>query len=370
MWNWQQKNWPNFVYNKSALYNLEKDFIYKSGLLIGAYTHVYEDDKTSLVIDIISDEALKTSEIEGEYLNRDSVQSSIRRNFGLSTDHRKIGPAEKGISDMMVDLYHNYNAPLTHDMLFKWHKMVTNGRQDLVDIGNYRSHNEPMQVISGPIDNPKVHFEAPPSKYVQKEMDQFIKWFNDSSPEGINPIEPLTRASIAHLYFLSIHPFEDGNGRIARSLTEKALSDSIKHPALISVSYNIQKNKKLYYDMLESSNKSNHIDKWIDYFAKTILESQEYTISKINFMIAKVKIFDRIRGQINERQEKVINRIFAEGIEGFKGGLSAENYISITKTSRATATRDLQDLVDKKIFCKTGELKSTRYFLKFTEYTR
>lgn len=365
MWNWQQKDWPNFFYDQSILSNIETDFIYKSGLLIGAYSHIYEDDKTSLIIDIISDEALKTSEIEGEYLNRDSVQSSIRRNFGLSVDYRKVGAAEKGIADMMVSLYHNFNQPLTHDLLFQWHKMIMNGRNDISSIGGYRTHDEPMQVISGPINSPNIHFEAPSSKYIKKEMDAFIHWFNDSSPGGKNPIPTLTRASIAHLYFLSIHPFEDGNGRIARSLTEKSLSESIKHPALISVSYSIQKNKKLYYDMLESSNKSNHIDKWINYFSKIILESQEYTILKINLTIAKTRLFDRMRGKINDRQEKVINKLFDEHIEGFKGGLSADNYIKITKTSRATATRDLQDLLDKKILYKTGELKSTRYFLYF-----
>ncbi len=358
-WNWQHKDWPNFRYKKQEIEKFEADFLYASGLNFGVYQHLNSQDQENLTIELISDEALKTSEIEGELLNRDSLQSSIRRNFGLTSDNRKIPAAEKGIADMMADLYKNFDDKLTHQMLFGWHKMLTNGRSDLQNIGKYRTHDDPMQIISGKLYEPKIHFEAPSSKIVKKEMNQFVSWFNDSS----NSLAPLTRAAIAHLYFVSIHPFEDGNGRIARALSIKALSQSIKKPLLTSLSTIIQKNRKKYYDALENNSYHNEITNWLIYFAKTFLESQNYTQELVEFILQKAKLYQMLQNQLNERQEKVLKRIFLEGLNGFAGGLSADDYIKITKTSKATATRDLQDLVEKKGLIKTGELKGTRYFL-------
>lgn len=362
-WNWQQKDWPNFSYKKQEIEKFEAEFQYASGLNFGAYQHLNSQDRENLNIELISDEALKTSEIEGEMLNRDSLQSSLRRNFGLTSDNRKIPAAEKGIADMMTDLYKNFDGKLTHQNLFRWHKMLTNGRNDLQNIGKYRTHDDPMQIVSGKIYEPKIHFEAPPSKIVKKEMDAFISWFNSS-----NSLMPLTRAAIVHLYFVSIHPFEDGNGRIARALSIKALSQSIKQPLLTSLSTIIQKNRKKYYDALESNSYKNEITNWLIYFSQTFLESQNYTQKLVEFILQKAKLYYSLRDQLNERQEKVLKRIFLEGLNGFAGGLSAENYIKITKTSKATATRDLQDLVEKKGLIKTGELKGTRYFLNLNLY--
>jgi Fic family protein len=220
-----------------------------------------------------------------------------------------------------------------------------------------------MQVISGPIGNPKIHFEAPPSKAMEKEMNGFVHWFNETAPPGKATLPALTRAGIAHLYFVTIHPFEDGNGRIARALAEKALSQALGQPTLIALSQTIQKNQKSYYEALQRSNRNNEITAWLLYFADTVLQGQDTTQRMIDFLIQKTKLYDRVRGQLNERQEKALARIFREGLEGFKGGLSAENYISITGAARATATRDLQDLVDKGVLIRTGALKSTRYHL-------
>jgi len=358
-WNWQQEDWPHFTYKSTKIEGLERQFLQQSGLLLGVFKCLNEDDKSQLKIDLISNEALKTSEIEGEYLNRDSLQSSIRRHFGLDVDNRRIPPAEKGIADMMIDLHENHAKKLSHKMLFDWHKMLCTGRRDLNDIGAYRTHEEPMEVISGPLHKPNIHFQAPPSSKMKHEMDRFIKWFNNSN----NNISPLVRSSIAHLYFVCIHPFEDGNGRIGRAVTEKALADSLGYPTLIALSQVIEKNKKSYYDELEKANKGNEITRWIEYFARIILEAQEHTQKQVEFLINKTKFFDKFKGQLNERQEKVILRMFREGIDGFEGGLSANNYIKISDTSRATATRDLQGLLENGAFIKTGELKSTRYFL-------
>ena len=362
-WNWQQKNWPHFHYDSTSLIALESAFLHQSGILIGNCQHINPEDNDLLTIDLLSDEAIKTSEIEGEYLNRDSVQSSIRRHFGLKTDHRKIPAAEYGIAEMLVNLYKTFAAPLTIETLSEWHIMLTNGRRDLFNIGRYRTHEEPMQVVSGYLHNPKVHFEAPPAKQVKAEMKQFITWFNKTAPTGKEPLPALTRAGLAHLYFISIHPFEDGNGRIARALAEKALAQNIGKPTLIALSHTIQKHKKAYYQALADNNQTMEISHWLTYFAKTILTAQDWAKNRIDFLIEKTKLYDRTHGQLNSRQEKVITRLFSEGLSGFKGGLNAEKYISITKTSRATATRDLQDLVDKSVLLRHGELKSTRYYL-------
>ena len=362
-WNWEKPEWPEFTYDAAALEPLEKRFLLHSGEFIGAFKHVGPEDQDMLKIELISDEALKTSEIEGEILNRESVQSSLRQQFGLGTDDRRVPPAERGIAEMMVDLYRTFGDPLAHETMFAWHNMLMRGERRINVIGGYRTHSDPMQVVSGRVHDRKVHFEAPPSSRMPEEMDAFVEWFNDTAPDGKRPLPALTRAGIAHLYFVSIHPFEDGNGRIGRALSEKSLAQNLGQPSLIALAYTIERARKAYYAALESSNKDTEITAWLVYFAETILEAQRNTIKRVDFYVAKAKFYERLRGQLNERQEKVIARIFREGIDGFKGGLSAENYISLTKTSRATATRDLQDLVAMGALTKTGELRHTRYHL-------
>lgn len=359
IWNWQQKDWPEFTHNEANFVGFEKKFFENAGIIHGSLQHIDEAHQESLKIDLMSDEALKTSEIEGEILNRASVQSSIRKHFGLQTDHRRIPPAEQGIAEIMVDLYRNYQKPLNEDALFYWHKFLTNGRQDLFDIGRYRTHEDPMQVVSGPLGRSTVHFEAPPSAQVADEMKRFINWFNETG----NQLPALTRAAIAHLYFECIHPFEDGNGRIGRAICEKSLSQSLGRPVLIALSHTIEEDKKAYYKALETYNKGLEINGWIQYFCETVLKAQDYTQKVIHFIIEKGKFYQRFSGQLNDRQLKVVDRIFSEGISGFKGGLSAKNYSSITGTPSATTTRDLSKMVEIGAFKKTGELKSTRYYL-------
>jgi Fic family protein len=362
-WNWEQPGWPEFSYKSSSLKDLEQHFLLGSGEFIGAFKHIGPEDQNSLRIELISDEALKTSEIEGEVLNRESVQSSLRQQFGLGTDQRKIPPAERGIAEMMVNLYETFAAPLTHETMFEWHKMLMSGERRIEVVGGYRTHADPMQVVSSSLQDREVYFEAPPSTKMKAEMDAFVAWFNETGPNGKRALSALTRAGIAHLYFVCIHPFEDGNGRIARALAEKSLAQNLGHPSLIALAYTIERARKAYYGALERNNKDIEITDWLVYFADTINQAQGNTITRVDFYIAKAKLYEVLRGKLNERQDKVIARMFREGIDGFKGGLSAENYITITKTSRATATRDLQDLVTMGALTKTGELRHTRYHL-------
>lgn len=369
-WNWEQADWPNFTYDSKALEPLEQQFLLQSGELVGARKHIGADDQETLKIELLSDEAVKTSEIEGEILNRDSVQSSLRQQLGLGLEAPGVKPAERGIARMMVDLHRNFAAPLTDKTMFDWHAMLLAGVTSVRVVGGYRTHAEPMQVVSGPIHKRTVHFEAPPSDRMADDMKCFIAWFNDTAPGGKTPLPALTRASLAHLHFVCIHPFEDGNGRIGRALSEKALAQNLGQPSLIALSTTIERKRKDYYAALERNNKDLAISGWMKHFADTILEAQNNTIRRVDFTVAKAKFYERFRGRLNERQDKVIARMFKEGIDGFKGGLSAENYISISKTSRATATRDLQDLVAMGAFTKTGELRHTRYALSLASAER
>lgn len=363
-WNWQQPDWPVFSYDSAAMEPLERQFLLQSGEFIGACKHIGSDDKDRLRIELISDEAVKTSEIEGEILNRDSVQSSLLHQFGLGPDKPRIPPAERGIAEMMVDLYRTFAGPLSDRTLFRWHKMLLGGNRDIRVIGGYRKQGDPMQVVSGPLHRRKVHFEAPPSERVPREMKDFGAWFNATAPQKKQPLAALTRAGMAHLYFVCIHPFEDGNGRIGRAVSEKVLAQSLGQPSLVALSHTIERKRKTYYAALERNNKTDEITDWLIWFGQTVLEAQANSARRLTFYLAKARFYERLRSALNERQDKAIARMFREGIDGFKGGLSAENYITITKTSRATATRDLQDLVSKGALNRAGELRHARYSLK------
>ena len=362
-WNWQQPDWPKFTWQKPRLARAEQQFLVGAGTLVGAVKHLNGDEREQITIEAISSEAVTTSEIEGEILDRASVQSSIRRQFGLQTDNRRVGPAEQGIAEMMVDLYRSFSSPLSNEMLFAWHRMLVSGRRDLKDVGRYRTGGDPMQVISGAIYEPKVHFEAPPSSRMKSEVHRFIAWFNRTGPGGPEPLPALTRAGIAHLYFESVHPFEDGNGRIGRALAEKSLAQSLGQPTLIALAATILAKRKSYYEALEAANKQNEITAWLAWFAGVAIEAQHRTTALVEFLIDKAKLLDRLRGQLNQRQEKVLLRMLREGPDGFVGGLSAGKYATIAEASPATATRDLVELVALGALLRTGERKHTRYQL-------
>jgi Fic family protein len=358
-WVWEHKNWPNFEYNADALLDYEKVFYTNTGIILGVFSHLESNNLEHLKIDILTQEAVSTSSIEGEILQRASVQSSIRKHLGLKTASIKIPANAAGIAEMMTDVYLYFDKPLTNETFFTWHSMLMNGRRDIETIGDYRTHEDAMQIVSGNLSLPRIFYEAPPSKQVQAEMQKLIEWCN----KNFNEISIIALAGIAHLYFEIIHPFEDGNGRLGRALIEKLLSQKMKTPVLNSFAKVIEQNKRAYYDALQSCNHSLDINEWLQFFSKTLLESQQYTIKMVNFIVAKTKFFAKYKMALNARQEKVLLRVFEEGLEGFKGGLSAANYKTISTASPATATRDLQELLNLEAITKTGELKHTRYFL-------
>ena len=359
-WIWQLPNWPQFTFDTGRLAYWEREFHRNTGLIIGSLAAVTADEVNELRVTLLSNEAMDTTKIEGELLDRDSVQSSIRKQLGLQTDGRRAGPKETGVAQMMVDLFRSYQEPLAEERLFSWHKMIMNNRIDLEVIGGYRTHADTMQIVSGRLDMPKVFYEAPPSNLVEKEMNQYIAWFNQAVDVQMPTV---IHAGMAHLYFELIHPFEDGNGRIGRTISEKALAIGARQSLITSLSSTIERDKKAYYQALERANTSLDITEWLIYFSKKILEAQVYTQKMIAFIVDKARYFEKYSGPLNDRQIKVALRLFEEGVSGFKGGLSAENYIRIAKTSRATTTRDLAEMVDLGALRKEGKLRHTRYYL-------
>lgn len=359
-YNWQQPDWPHFRYDLTGMEDALWAFADKAGQVSGVLKSLPEGIQTETIMDIMIAEAIKTSEIEGQYLSRPDVKSSIRNQLGLNVSPEAVKDlASGGAAELMVTVRNTWQEPLSETMLFSWHSMLMKGEKKIF-VGGWRNHDEPMQIISGPYGRSTVHYEAPPSANVPQEMAKFIRWFNLSEQQiKYAPV----RSALAHLYFESIHPFEDGNGRIGRAISEKALSQGLGRPALLSISRAIEANKKAYYDALEATQKSNEVTLWIRYFVNMVLDAQTTTEKQVGFILSKTKFFDRYKDKLNTRQTRAVQRMLEEGLDGFEGGMNARKYVAITKTSRATATRDLQELVDLGALLTIGGGHSTRYEL-------
>jgi Fic family protein len=364
IYNWQQPDWPEFRYDVSIVEEMLFEFAELTGQVGGMLKALPEAVQLEAVIDLMVAEAIKTSEIEGEYLSRQDVVSSIRNNLGLNqTPETTKDKMAQGAGELMADARKTYADILTEEKLFQWHRMLLK-EQRQIDVGVWRSHEEPMQVVSGALGKEKVHFEAPPSSRIPDEMSRFIQWFNQTAPGGDNEIRKApVRSAVAHLYFETLHPFEDGNGRIGRALAEKALSQTLGRPVLLSLSRTIEADKQAYYKALEQAQRSNDITSWVNYFVNVILTSQQQALTLIDFILKKSKFFDRFKSSLNERQTKAVKRMLDAGPEGFEGGMNARKYTAITEASKATATRDLQQLLELGAFIQEGGGRSTRYVL-------
>lgn len=363
MYNWQFENWPNFTYSLDEIHPVAIFFAEELGLTNGLVTGLSEGLKQEAIIEILIAEAIKTSEIEGEYMSRIDMMSSIKQNLGIKNDSKISDKRVNGVATLMMKVRKSYRDALSMQMMLNWHQILMNSFAN-INAGQLRQGDEPMQVISGAYGREVVHFEAPPSSVVENEMADFVTWFNDDKLAKLDKISAaLVKSSITHLYFESIHPFEDGNGRIGRALAEYALSHTLKAPVLLSISKVIEKDKKQYYTALKSAQHDLDITNWIIYFSKIIFQAQVEAKQLIDFTVKKMKYFDRFKDQLNERQLKVIQRMFDAGVEGFAGGMTAKKYTAITKTSKATATRDLLYLADIKALEAQGGGRSTRYEL-------
>ena len=288
-----------------------------------------------------------------------------RSKLGLSQEKIRVHDKRaQGVVDLLFDVRDTFKQMLTKTKLFAWHLiLLSDSAHPNLKIACWRMHEEPMQIVSGH-QGRWVHYEAPPSKNVPKEMEKFIRWFNATAPGKPQAIKYASvRAAIAHLYFESIHPFEDGNGIIGRAIAEKALSQGLGYPTLLSLSQMIEAEKKAYYTALHVASRSNEITDWIAYFVNLVWKAQLEVESQINFILQKAVFFDTFKTLLNARQLKVVQRMLQAGARGFTGGMSARKYISITGTSKATATRDLQHLLAMKALRQMGGGHSVRYEL-------
>jgi Fic family protein len=366
-YNWQQNDWTIFDYDKDKFEEIALHFQEIAGQSMGYLKGLSLSEQDNSIVTLLVKEAIKTSAIEGELISRVDVISSIKKNLGYATPSIIIkDKRSEGIAELLVKSRESFADDISDEILFDWHKLLMRGNY-AVEVGHWRTHQEPMQVVSGTMGKEKVHFEAPPSEIVSNEMNQFILWFNNTKPNGYSPngYSPINnaiiRSAISHLYFESIHPFEDGNGRIGRIISEKALSQGIKRPILMSLSTAIESDKKAYYEALQQAQRSNKINNWIQYFGELIIKSQHEFIDSIAFSLKKAHFFDNKKAILNERQLKVIKRMIDEGEESFEGGMNARKYQAISKTSKATATRDLQDLLEKQILIAIGGGRSRNY---------
>lgn len=363
-YNWQQSDWPEFRFELLGMEEQLLTFSNYAGRVGGLLEGLPEDLGTEAVLDLMITEAIRTSAIEGENLRRSDVMSSIRNRLGLNSVPEPVDShLADGAGELMVAVRNSFRNPLTEATLFSWHEMLLSKTPGL-RVGAWREGGDPMQVVSGRIDQPTVHFEAPPSPRVPTEMASFIQWFNDTAAGGPKAIPHApVRSALAHLYFESIHPFQDGNGRIGRALSEKVLSQGLDRPVVLSLSAAIDVERNAYYDALKAAQRSNEVTEWVGWFVGVVVKAQQDAEAQVRFVLQKSKFFQRFESELNERQLKVVRRIFDAGPEGFTGGMNARKYVALTNTSKATATRDLQQLASLGALIPVGGGRSTRYEL-------
>ena len=370
-WIWQQPDWPDFRYDNRALNDRELEFRLNSERLAGSFDALPMASQEDATIDLMLSEAIKTSAIEGEDLDRESVRSSLLSIIASETLPDNSDQKAAGAASLLVDVRKNWRVSLTHELLGNWQSMaVTEQRYTSVMRGAYRNDPSPMQIVSGPYGREKVHYEAPPAARVPDEMARLIEWYNQTGPmSGDKTLHGIARAGIAHLWFEVIHPFDDGNGRVGRAIADHALSQSLGYPTTACLATAIEADKKTYYLQLEKSSRGSlDVNGWLDYFADMVINAQEIAREEVDFVLTKTRFYEAYGDQLNDRQARMVSRIFAEGRKGFEGGITTRKYEAITKCPNRTASRDLSDLVAKGIIIPLpGGGRTTRYELTIVE---
>ena len=370
-WIWQQPDWPDFRYDKRALEDRELEFRLNSERLAGRFDALPMASQEDATIDLLLSEAIKTSAIEGEDLDRESVRSSLLSLITSDTLPENTDQKAAGAAMLLVHVRKNWQTSLTHELLGKWQSMaVPEQRYTPLQRGAYRNDPSPMQIVSGPYGREKVHYEAPPAAKVPDEMARFIDWYNRTSPlDEDKKISGIARAGIAHLWFEVIHPFDDGNGRVSRAIADHVLSQSLGYPTTACLATAIEDNKNSYYLQLENASRGSlDVNDWLDYFAGTIIKAQNIAREVVDFVLAKTRFYEVYGDMLNERQAKMVSRVFSEGRNGFEGGITTRKYEAITKCPNRTASRDLSDLVAKGVITPLpGGGRTTRYELTVVE---
>ena len=363
VWIWQYEQWPHFCWNDSNIISLLARVRQQQGQLLGLMSSMGFDTQSHNALEVMTEDVLRNAEIEGMLLNPEHVRSSVARHLGLDcagmpeADHYT-----EGVVQVLMDAVQHAHAPLTEERLFNWHAaLFPTGRSGItaITVAAWRQGAEPMQVVSGAIGKERVHYQAPPSECLAQEMAQFLRWIN--SEESIDPV---LKAAIAHLWFVNIHPFDDGNGRLTRTITDMLLARADgSSQRFYSMSAAILRNKKGYYEILEYIGKHGmDITPWLIWFLETMEDAITTAQARVQRVLQKTLFWQKhIATPLNERQVKIINRLW----DGLEGKLNTSNWAKMTHTSSATALRDIQDLVQKGILRDAGENgRNTNYVLQ------
>lgn len=364
MYIYQKSNWPIFIWDKEATQQALSTVIFKIGRLYGRMEGLGFQLQDQAILQIMTSDVIKTCEIEGENLNKEEVRSSIAKHLGIEI----VGPLPSdrrvdGIVEMLLDATRRFDQPLTKERLLHWHKeLFESGFSglSLVNRGFWRTDSDgPMQVVSGHYGRLKVHFEAPPASELPNEISRFLKWFNNSDEE----LNLIIKSAIAHLWFVTLHPFDDGNGRISRAIADMMLARADNQPnRFYSMSTQIQRDRKNYYLELESAQKGSlDITSWILWFLKALSKAVDLSDSILEHVLNKARFWEQNRDKnFNQRQIAMLNILF----DGIKGNLTSSKWAKMMKCSQDTATRDIHNLIDQGILQKSAESgRSTKYNL-------
>jgi Fic family protein len=346
MYIWEQENWADLTWDSARLATLLGQVSREHGRLLGRMQDLGFELRREAQLSTLTEDVVRSSEIEGEKLDSDQVRSSIARRLGMEV--RGLVAADRdveGAVEMMLDATTNYAQPLTADRLFGWHAaLFPTGRSGLhkITVGDWRNDSGgPMQVVSGPIGRQKVHYEAPPAARISEEMKRFLIWF-----EAPGDTDPLFVAGLAHVWFVTIHPFDDGNGRIARAITDMALARSEgSAQRFYSMSAQIRRERSDYYIMLERTQKGGlNVTSWQEWFLSCLRRAIEGSQDTLSSVLIKARFWERFAQQsLNARQVKVLNTL----LDGFEGKLTTSKWAKLTKSSQDTAYRDVLDLVER-----------------------
>jgi len=358
---WEQAGWPDMHWDQAELAKLLANTAHEQGRLQGKMETLGFDLRKEAHLRTLTEDVIKSSEIEGEKLERNQVRSSLARRLGMNI--AGLVPADRnveGVVEMMLDAVEKYDETLTKDRLFAWHAaLFPTGRSGMrkINVGAWRhDKNGPTQVVSGPMGREKVHYQAPPADRLEEELDRFLEWFDDPGDA-----HPLLIAGLAHLWFVTIHPFDDGNGRTARAIADMALSRSENSPQrFYSMSVQIRAERKDYYRILETTQRNGtDVTRWQDWFLCCLLRALQGSEKTLDSVMVKARFWERFAKEpLNDRQIKVMNRL----LDGFEGKLTSSKWAKLTKCSQDTATRDIKDLVSRGALQKNpGGGRSTSY---------
>jgi Fic family protein len=370
VWIWQQEDWTLFRWNEELVQPLLRQVRLLQGILLGKTGALDETFNSENALDTLLQNIITSSAIEGEQLNVESVRSSLAKRMGFHLKGRSsTTKRSEGLAQMMLDAIENLEAPLRLERLLQWHLcLFPEEHQSLypIQVGALRGE-DPMQLFSGRIDKPTVHFEAPPRKQLSQELGRFIQWFNESRTSAT--LDPLIRAALCHFWFITLHPFDDGNGRITRALTDLALAQENKQSiCLYAMSASILAHRTDYYRVLEQCQRgTSDVSDWLIWFMQTLELSLLSANEKIERTLIKSRFWQHYReAELSVEQVKILNRLLDGGEKGFDEGVSASLYQKVAKVSKATSTRHLADLLNKGCIEKLpGGGRNTRYKVRF-----